>query len=237
MVMFSQDSIRVHKDHLITFSSQFFQIKDEFNYGLVFNGLNVACTYTYIFSSEKYTVIYNSRLGLGANFNKGVGIDLRLKPVDFFYGKPSNFYFITFGAYYSINYQWELYPELQSGHMFWLTSMEIGPRLIMNIPHKSSIIRVIFSNSIINLTSRPEPETETYFYSLKFSDFIKNAHTILKLGSFNRFNHTAFDIELMRNKRKLKSIAYTLEYIGYYKNPKIFLLYHSVNLKWKIGRK
>jgi hypothetical protein len=235
-VIFSQDSTIVHKGRSITLNSQFFQIKDQFNYGLVYNGVNLACNYAYTFSSDKKTVIYETSLGLGTNFNKGIGIALRLKPIDLFYGLPIYSHFITLGAYYSTDYQWQLYPELQSGHMFWLTSIEIGPQLIMKIPYKSRIIGVTFSNSIINLTSRPKPATETYFYSLRLLDFIGNAQKNIKFGSFNRFNHTNIDIELLRNERKLTSVAYSFEYIGYYQNPKVSFIYHSIKIKWKIGR-
>ena len=120
--------------------------------------------------------------------------------------------------------------------MFWFTSIEIGPQLVLTLPIKSKQIKITFSNSLAGLTSRPEPSTETYYYSLKLSDFITNAHSNLKFGSYNLFNHTHIRIELMNNKGKRLSFAYEFEYFGYYQNPKLSYLNHSVNLKWKIGK-
>ncbi|MEE9462633.1 MAG: hypothetical protein V3V53_12420 [Bacteroidales bacterium] len=35
------------------------------------------------------------------------------------------------GPYLGLNYQFQLYPELQSGHLHWFTFYDLGPRLIL----------------------------------------------------------------------------------------------------------
>jgi len=236
--LIAQDSLK-YNTHSISFKTQFFQIKDEFNYGLVFNGLNLATSYSFEKVSENRAFAYTPKLSFGANFNKGVGLAWNLVPVDVFYGyklrqntnKP-----VTIGGYFATNYNWQMYSELQSGHMFWFTSIEAGPQFSITLPYKTRFIKFTVSNSLAGFTSRPKPATETHFYALQFSDFISNAHSDLKFGSLDMFNHTNFEIELLSNKKKRLSFAYEFEYFAYFKNPDLSYLSHSVNFKWKMGK-
>jgi len=234
----AQDSTK-SKTHFVSFKTQFFQIKDAFNYGLVYSGVNLVGKYSFILSSEKNTFSYNPDLAFGVNFNKGIAMAWHFRPVDLFYGwkvnkeksKP-----LTIGPYFATNYNWQLYPYLQSGHMFWFSSIEIGPRFIFTTPIKNKLFKFTFSNSLIGWASRPEPGTETYFYSLKFSDFFNNAHSNMKFGSFDLFNHTNFEIELVNTKGKRLSFAYEFEYFGYYDDPRLSYMAHSINLIWRVGK-
>lgn len=234
----AQDSLRFNT-HSLTLKTQFFQIKDKLNYGLVFNGLNLVGRYSLEKSLGKTMFIYTPEFSFGVNYNKGIGLSWGFVPIDFFYGykiKKSVTRPLIIGAYFCTNYNWQLYPELQSGHMYWFTSIEIGPQLILSLPIRNRKIKITFSNSLAGLNSRPAPATETYFYSLRFSDFVSNAHSNLQFGSYNLFNHTNFEIELRSNKKKRLSIAYEFEFYGYYEEPKLNYPSHSFNLKWKIGK-
>ncbi|MFT5168037.1 MAG: hypothetical protein ACI8P3_003276 [Saprospiraceae bacterium] len=126
---------------------------------------------------------------------------------------------LTLGPYFSANYRWQLYPELQSGHMFWFTSLEIGPRLMLILPYKTRKFNIVFTNSFAGLISRPTPPTEKYFYSLTIADFIENAHRDLEFGFNNKFNHTNLEIKALHTKGKKLSLAYEFEYFSYYQNP------------------
>lgn len=233
----AQDTLK-HNIHSFTLKTEFIQIKDEFNYGLVNNGLNLGAQYSIEKTLDNARFIYSPEISFGANFNKGIGLSWGFVPIEFFYGykidenetKP-----LIIGAYFSTNYNWQLYPELQSGHMFWFTSIEVGPQLIFALPIKNRHVKIIFSNSLAGLASRPEPATESYFYSLTFSDFVTNAHSNLQFGSFNLFNHTNFEVKLLNKKKKKLSMAYEFEYFGYYMQPKLSYLSHSLNFIWKIG--
>ncbi len=228
------------KAHFISFKTQFFQIKDGFNYGLAHSGLNLAAGYSFEKTSEKRSFSYAADLAFGANFNKGVGLAWHLKPVEFFYGyrvNKSESWPVILGPYFSTNYHWQLYPELQSGHMFWFTALEVGPRVILSKAHKNRTFLLRFSNSFAGLTSRPEPATESYFYSLGLGDFIENAHSDLKFGFNDLLNHSILEIEMLPKPGKRLSLAYEFEHFQYHKNPKWSYITHSFNLKWKIGKK
>jgi len=227
------------KEHIVSFKTQFIQIKDAFNYGLVYNGLNLKGSYSFVLSSDKFTFSYNPDLAFGAMFNKGVAMAWHVKPIDLFYGwkvNKSETKPLTIGPYFATNYNWQLYPYLQSGHMFWFSALEFGPRFLFTTPIKSKVFRITLTNSLAGWTSRPEPATETYFYSLTFSDFVNNAHSNMKFGSFDLFNHTTLEIALAHAKDKKMSIGYEFEYFGYFDDPRLSYMAHSINLIWKVGR-
>lgn len=228
------------KIHSISLNTRYLQVKDAFNYGLVFHGLNLGVRYTYEWASDRNTVLYAPDFALGANFKKGIGIAIHFRPVDLFYGinvRGGRGKSFTAGPYLSTNYQWHAYPELQSGPMFWYSSLEAGPRVRLSIPFKGKLFQVKISNSLAGFSSRPEPSTEKTFYSTTFTDFFSNAHSNLTFGSWGRFNHTALEVEMVHAKDKRLSVAYEFEYFGYYAAPRYALLLHSVNLTWKIGKK
>lgn len=226
-------------EHRISFKSQYIQIKDEFNYGLVHRGLNLAGEYALISYTDRNKFMYEAELGFGANYNQGLGMIWSLKPFDLFYGFRINdnpALPITLGPYLAGYYKWQLYPELQSGHMLWLSSYETGPRIQISLPLKSNILNLSFSNSIAGFHSRPEVKTEQYYYSLTLADFVKNPHSNMTFGSLNVFNHTDVILELARPDKGF-SISYEFEFIAYLDAPTFKFMAHSINLNWKIGNK
>ena len=182
---------------------------------------------------------YAPGLTFGANFSKGVGLAWHFKPIDIWYGFKVNKDIprpLFVGAYFITDYNWQLYPELQSGHMFWWSSFELGPKLFYKIPIKEKLLKLSFSTSLVGWTSRPTPSTETHFYSLKFSDFVNNPHSNLTFGSSLQFNHTHIEIEFQNRPNKKFSIAYAFQYFAMYETPKISQITHSIHLKWRIGK-
>ncbi len=226
-------------EHSVYLNTEYAQIKDEFNYGLVFSGPDLELGYTLFRRVNKSVFIYSPALYFGVNFNKGMGVFWGVKPIDLFLGtvaKESDRVLFTIGGYLSDSYSFQQYPELQSGHMFWYTSIETGPKLLLTIPFKNRKLNLSFSNSLAGFTSRPEPGTETYFYSLLFSDFIRNSHSNFTFGSFGTFNHTIFNIHLNRRTERRCSIGYEFEYFGYYREPVVHSINHALTLTWRLGK-
>jgi len=182
---------------------------------------------------------YSADLSFGPSYKNGIGLLWQFKPIDVFYGfriSLKNKHQIYIGPYFHAAYNWELFPELQSGHMFWFSSFEIGPKLSWSFPLKTKQIKLRFSNSLMGFTSRPEVDTETHFYSLKFSDFASNPHSNLQFGFNNLFNHTMLGLETKVSKSQRFSLGYQFEYFGIYDSPTLSYTEHSVNLKWIIGK-
>jgi hypothetical protein len=235
--LFAQETNNVvEKNHTIMLKTQFFQFKDEFNYGLTFSGINLMAAYSFINESERNLFSYDAEIGFGGSFNKGAGLAWRFKPVDLFYGYKLPTTPFTIGAYVAADYQWQQYSELQGGRLFWFSSIEIGPQVRYLLPFKSNLIAITFSNSLAGLAARPEPTTETYFYEFSFSEFLSTSHENLIFGSANLFNRTFFEIELKKKEKKRFSLAYQFEYFGYFQNPNLSFLNHSINLKLNLGQ-
>jgi hypothetical protein len=223
----------------ISFKSGFIQIKDEFNYGLVNNGLDLAGEYALTLPGVRKTFAFKAGLSFGANYKQGLGLAWSCKPLDVYYGFRLNnnpLVPLTLGPYVAGYYMWQLYPELQSGKMFWLSSYELGPRILISLPVKNRTLHLSVSSSLASLNSRPEMKTEEYYYSLTFADFITNPHSNMTFGFLDVFNHTQFILELADPDKKM-SVAYEFNYIGYLNPPNFKYLSHSILLKWKIGTK
>ncbi len=223
-------------DHTISFSPQFFQIKDELNYGLVHNGLNLKAGYNRVSQNDQILTKIETSIGFGVNYNQGLGMAWTLKPIDYFYGlkiRDNKSITIILGPYMAATYQWHLYPELQSGHMSWMSHAELGPEISIALPWKGKKIQTTVSSSSASLASRPDRDNEEYHYSLTLLDFAKNPHTNLKFGSLNILNHLNIQCELLDPSKKM-SVVYEFDYLVCEITPSFKSLSHSVKLKWRI---
>jgi hypothetical protein len=225
--------------HWVSFKTQYLQIKDSYNYGLTHRGLKLAGAYSMTLTSKKTLLAYEAEIGFGANYNQGLGMSWSFKPFDLFYGFRLNNnpdLALTLGPYLSGYYSWQLYPELQSGHMLWISSYEIGPEIWASIPLKNRVLRVSLASSLLSLNSRPQTSPEVYFYSLTLNDFVRNVHSDMSLGSLKSFQHLDIQVVISGlNKRFL--IGYEFEYFGYSDDPKYQHMIHSINLIWQVGNK
>jgi len=225
--------------HIVSFKTQFLQIKDGYNYGLAHSGLNLAGAYTLNLSTDRGTFSYETEIAFGINYNQGLGMAWSFKPFDFYYGfrlndNPDLSFML--GPYLSGYYKWQLYPELQSGHMLWFSSYELGPELWLTFPLGSRIMKASLASSLAGFTSRPQTSPEVYFYSLTFHDFVSNVHSNMTFGSLDRFRH--LDIQLiLLGKNSRRTIGYEFEYISYSDDIDFQYMIHSVNLTWQVGNK
>ncbi|MGW8316421.1 MAG: hypothetical protein ACWGNV_12530, partial [Bacteroidales bacterium] len=224
-------------EHALSLHIGYVQIKDQFNYGLSFGGLNLSGNYELRYGTDKLDLGYGAALEIGAVHNKGVGLVFRLRPVDGFAG----FRLISdaerklsLGPYLSSYYMWQLYPELQSGHLFWYSSYELGPRLRAAFSLKSWEMKIAASMAFLSLNSRPEYTTERYYYSSTFSDFVKKPHSNMKAGYPGAVNHIELFLAMDRPGRKM-AFGYQFEYVGYRDTPTFQYLTHSIFLEWKIA--
>ena len=159
--------------------------------------------------------------------------------MDFFYGfrigkRDSQALFI--GFYGSINNFWQLYPELQSGHMLWFTSIEMGPKFQGRIDLGERKLFIKASISMYGLTSRPVDDAEQYYYSLSLGDVLSDSFSNMQFGSYNMFSHTFFEIDYTNQKRNKIIMGYAFEHFDYYNDPTYSYMTHSIVLKWPLGK-
>jgi hypothetical protein len=224
-------------DHSLSLHISYVRVKDQFNYGLSFGGLNLAGNYEMSYHAGNLDLNYNAEVSMGAVRNKGVGVMLRLKPIDGFAGFrliSESEKKLLLGPYFSAYFMWQLYPELQSGHLFWISSYESGPRLRTTLPLKKYKLRISASMAFAAINSRPEYQTEQYYYSSTFSDFFRNPHTNMQVRFPGSFNHVDLFVELEPPHRKI-SFGYRFEYIGYRDVPSFQYMSHTLLLRWKIA--
>ena len=233
---FAQDS---NTGSVIAIEPQFFQLKDQKNYGLVFNGGNISVGYTLQKQTGNNFFRYDAVFGLGVGFSKGIaGINLHLKPAGLSYcfrvvqGEKTTLYL---GPYLTMNYYFQMYPELQSGHALWFTFYDLGPMFILDTRIKEQTFRVQLANSIFGLVSRPVEMNETYYYTLNFFDQVGKVHSNFRAGSFNLLNHTDFELEWRQIGNSNKSLAYRLEYFHFKNQPQLQYLVHAISYRIKLG--
>lgn len=226
------------KQHAFIFNPNFFQVKDAFNYGLVYTGFNLSVGYEYEEITERAKLNYRANVAFGPDFGKGIGLNWQFQPFNLSYefNVSNRSWQIYLGPYISANYIWDIYPFLQSGHMFWCATYEVGPRITATFPRRFSGLSASVSAMSFGLASRPKPATETHFYSMTLGDFFTNAHSNLKFGSLDLFDHLNLQIAYKNPRVKRFTLGYELDYLKYNNDPGFSYLSHSIILKWKIGK-
>jgi hypothetical protein len=223
-------------------SLRYIQSKDQLNNGLLFNGGNLV----YQFGIEKATDDafngFNTEIGVGVIFRDGLlGIDIGLKPIDFLYALciySKNKTKLFLGPKIEASFRGQLYPDLQMGHLLWLTSYSLGPQMIVNHTiSEKKYLRFTASSSLLVLTSRRQ-KIDDHFFSLKFTDIVADLRSKMQFGSFNSFNDTKLTLELIAKGAKRQwAIGYALSILGYTDTPSFQNATHSLTFKrfnkWK----
>jgi hypothetical protein len=214
---------------------QFFVLRDENIFGHVFMGPNFSLGYNNlkqsIYGFSRYEAAFAAGAALGG---ETMGINLHFKPLDLGGGWPivdNNDVSLYLGAYVAMNYYLQIFTELESGHVFWFTFIDAGPRMILDKDFKKQKIRLQLANSLGGLASRPDGLKDTYYHDLHAFDIISNMHSNLQAGSFNLLNHTDFEVEWRHLNKMGSSIAYRLEYFGHYSGARLDYLVNSISIR------
>lgn len=214
------------------------QIKDEANFGLVFHGPSVNYGRNWKFLNDNRLINIESEIGVGVLFSKKIpGLNFYLKPVDIEYllrfdlkNKP--FYV---GPSLKMEYNYNLYPDLQSGFDFWFTKYCIGVTSVYSMNVKQSVLQVKINSSLFGLVSRQPEYRNPYFYDLGIGHAVRHLHQDLVFGSFGRYNTCKMELLLKNRQHSRFGIGYVFEYAGFYKSPQISIVNHSIKLI--IGKK
>jgi hypothetical protein len=218
---------------------QFFVQRDDFISGQMFKGPNFALGYHQLKQSIYGFSRYEAAAAMGAAFGgETMGINLHFKPLDLCGGWPlvdDDKVTLYMGAYVAMNYYLQLFTELESGLVSWFTFIDAGPRLIFEKNGKKQKFRFQLANSVFGLVSRPQDYEDAYYPNLHAFDIISNMHSNLQSGSFNILNHTDFEAEWRHLNKMGTSLAYRLEYFGYYPEPRLDYLVNSIIIRLIIG--
>jgi hypothetical protein len=211
-------------------------MKDEFNVGKVFDGIQLEYRYGILWKIGESELLYQPKIALGAAFNRGItGYQIGFVPANVswvmpFYNEKGH----TFkaGANFAANYNYQMYPDLQGGHLFWMSEIGLSPRLEYNYEWNKKRIGVYMQNSLLGFVSHTQ-NNEPYFYSFKASDFFIRPHEDMKFGSFNNYNHTNISLEFTPEITKTHSFLFEFDYIGSFYGLQFERL--NYNLVWRMS--
>jgi hypothetical protein len=219
-------------DHNHQVVVSFLQIKDEMNYGLVFRGPGLGFTYSSERQNDRLLIDYQARISMSVVMTRDIlAPSFNLVPVRFgtlFNTGPMKHFLI--GPYLVAEYNYELYPDLQSGYSFWFTHFSMGAAATGWFSFGKHRIDLSLFTTVFGFTSRQPVYDDPYFYDLSFSDVIKDLHQDLQFGSWGKYNQTEFEIRWKPDKHSRMAFAYLLQYYGYFDEPSLGMLNQSVKL-------
>jgi hypothetical protein len=222
------------QSHSIVLS--FLQLKDQFNGGMVFNGIQLEYRYGLKYTIHDHEILYQPKLAFGIGFNRGMkGYQIKIAPVHVTWTMPfyqQNGHTIKGGLNFAADYSYQMYPDLQDAHLFWASEIGVSPTIQYSYQWGSKRIGIGLQNSLFGFTSHTQTN-DPYFYSLSAKDFFLKPHENMQFGSFNNYNHTNVSLEFMPDISTLHSFLYEFDYFGSFYGKKFDRLTHS--LLWKMS--
>ncbi len=226
----AQDSIRPRNTF---FSIGFLQIKESENYGLVFRGPSLDAGMNWTFPHKDNAWFYEFKLMVGAPIAKDIiGLNYSFKPIEaaYVWKIPVKKFGLKIGPALKMEYNQQMYPDLQSGYYFWLTQYSAGVSAFATVNLKNSLIKVRVFNNLCGFVSRGETWEDPYFFTDQFSDVVSDMHSEFSFVSLGTFNNTFFEIQYRRNAASRLAYSYVFDYFVYSDDPAIKFLNQSLRL-------
>ena len=229
---------QVKQSHSIVIG--FLQLKEHFEIGLVFNGIELEYRYGLLWNVNNNEIQYQPKLGIGVGFNRGMtAIQIKIAPVNLTWTRPfykNNGHTIKGGVNFVTDYSYQYYPSLHDAHLFWESEIGFSPVFNYNYQWDSRQIGVNFKNSLFGFTSHTQGYDPTYYSTDNVNDiknyFIK-PHENMKFGSFNNYNHTNISFEFVPNIEKIHSLLYEFDYFASYYGMRFDRINH--NFIWRMS--
>ena len=209
------------------------QIKEKLNYGLVFTGPTFHFNYRKSWELKERSLMYEGDFGFGPLSTRGMlGLNFRVKPVDLLYNRFSLTRKISVkgGPWFKMDYNYQLYPHLQSGYSFHFTNYTVGIGLAALYRTDNIYLRLRWKNSLFGLLSRTPEERDPYFFDLDIGTYFKDQHRDFKGGSFNLYNNTFVELLYVNPLHPRIGYVYSFEYFTYNKTPKLKSIVHNFSI-------
>jgi hypothetical protein len=174
LIVFSLNPLyaQFEQSHSVVIS--FLQLKDKFNLGMVFNGVQLEYRYGLTWHIGGAELTYEPKLAFGIGWNREMtGYQAFLAPINVSWIGPvynQNGHMLKAGANLATNYGYQMYPDLRGGHLFWMS--EIGPSPCIKYSYQWDQKRIVITaqNSLLGFVSHTQ-DNDPYFYSFKAGDF------------------------------------------------------------------
>jgi hypothetical protein len=224
----SQESVT--HDHSLALNFQ--QIKESLNYGLVFRGPGLGYAYSAQWQNNKRVMDYEGRISFNVPITKGIiAASLNVVPARFgYFFKTTPDGQFSIGPYAIMEYNYEIYPDLQSGYSYWFTHYSLGCAMACWFKPDESRIDLSLHFTILGLTSRTETYDDPYFFDAGFGAMIKDLHSDLQFGSLGKYAVSELEVKWTPKETSRLAWAYVFQYYGYGYEPELTILNHSVKL-------
>lgn len=212
------------KDNSI--AAGYLQIKEGMNSGLIFKGPGLIYDFNSKRENEKRIIAYSFRFGFTYLETKEIAAaNLNIIPLNFAwlfksYDKSD----FSIGPQLIAEYNYEIYPDLQSGYSFWFTHFSLGVSTLYKFNVRNNLFQLSFESTLLGFTSRQEVYDDPYFFDLSAKYVIQSVNSDLKFGSLNSYNRSEFQFRWQAKPESRVAFAYNLQYHGYYKEPKLTML-------------
>jgi hypothetical protein len=215
------------------FATGFSQVKEVANYGLVFNGPAINYGMKWDRRNDKRMITYGYELGVGIPFSKNIpALDIYFKPIEVAYmfrvpGLHSRLYI---GPDLKFEYNYTLYPQLQSGFDYWFTNFSLGLKAHYAFNYQSSAFQIAVSSSLAGFISRQPDYRDPYFYDIGFKYAIRDLHQNLVFGSMDKYNTTDLEIMWKPVQESRFTFGYKFSYSGCYHAPEFTKVSHNIKI-------
>jgi hypothetical protein len=215
------------------FSTGLKQIKESANFGLVFTGPNV--NYGHYWASLKNNRIFSieNELGVCIPFSKGIpALNVYLKPaeISWLFNNISAQNSFSLGPLVKIEYDYTLYPQLQSGFDYWYTNISLGVNSVYSFLLANQLLNARLKFSICGFTSRQDDYRNPYFYDIGFIHAIRHLNSNLEFSGPDKFNSTNFELSWKCKPNSRFAWTYRFDYSGYFEKPAISMVNHNIKV-------
>jgi len=128
------------------------------------------------------------------------------------------------------DYNYQFNPDLHSGHSFWFTHYSFGGMMQYNHKIGRQLFAFSLNTSLFGITSRQPEYHDPYFWDLSAGDIVKYFHQDLHFGSWNEYNCSELEIRWVPAGNSRFLFSYEINYMGYYREPKLSFLNQSLKL-------
>lgn len=220
------------KTHEHAVMLNFLQIKEEMNYGLVFRGPGLGYTYSASWENSRRIIDVEPRVDLTVPFAKGIiAASFNLVPVMFDYlfkmGKAGR---IRVGPYAIAEYNYELYPDLQSGYSFWYTNFSLGGVATGYFNLNKNRFDISLHTTLCGFTSRQPVYDDPYYFNLSLGDIVRFVHQDLQFGSFGTYNNSEIELRWTHDRQSRLAYGYCIRFYGYFNEPSLMMIDQAVKL-------
>jgi hypothetical protein len=209
------------------------QVKEDANFGMVFTGAGFNYGMNRSFVNEKRIITLETEVGFQVLFSRKIpALDFYIKPVDmsYMFKCSSSGRALHIGPFVKLEYDYYMYPQLQSGFDYWFIRLSLGINALYRFMLLNSSFNVKFGSSVFGIVSRQPEYRDPYFFDIGIKYAIRHMHQSLAFASFNSFNTADLEIMWKKSRNSRISIGYSLKYSGYYNEPDINMISQSIKI-------